>query len=130
MGTLWFLDTEYRAFRCWYKFFSVTKIKGGSSLFPKQIWTTVLCLCYFHFSLLWQMLIWGTYWSKFLNHTFRLCVCVSWNKTPCECYSNSTDLLRKVRKQICKNTQWNVRGLAGRLTIKNKLHHIMAGKVN
>lgn len=38
--------------------------------------------------------------------------------------------LRKVRKQICNNMQWNVRGLAGRLTIRNKLQHIMAGKAN
>lgn len=38
--------------------------------------------------------------------------------------------LRKLRKQICKDMQWNVSGLAGTLTIRNKLEHIMAGKVN
>lgn len=38
--------------------------------------------------------------------------------------------LRKARKQTCKDMQWNVRGLAGMFTIKNKLYHIMTGKVN
>lgn len=38
--------------------------------------------------------------------------------------------LRKARKQICKDTQWNVQGLAGRLNVRNKLQHIMAGKDN
>lgn len=37
--------------------------------------------------------------------------------------------LKKVRKQICKDMQGNVHGLAGRLTIRNKLQHVMAGKV-
>lgn len=31
--------------------------------------------------------------------------------------------LRKERKQICKDMQWNVHGLAGRLTIRYKAHN-------
>lgn len=38
--------------------------------------------------------------------------------------------LRKARKQTCKDKQRNVRGLAEMFTIKNKLYHIMTGKVN
>lgn len=64
-------------------------------------------------------------YSRFLSHAFWLCVCVCLNEI-----LGADTQLRKARKQTCKDTQWNVRGLAGMFTIKNKLYHIMTGKVN
>lgn len=64
-------------------------------------------------------------YSRFLSHAFWLWVCVCLNEI-----LGADTQLRKARKQTCKDTQWNVRGLAGMFTIKNKLYHIMTGKVN
>lgn len=92
--------------------------------FPYTRFRAVLHSCDFKF----QSHVANVYlqcYSGFLSHTFWLCVCVRLNKI-----LGADTQLRKARKQTCKDTQWNVRGLAGMFTIKNKLYHIMTGKVN
>lgn len=124
MCTMWFRREEQWRLHVHMWTLKYYRVHVWPGFFPYTRFKALLHSCDFKF----QSHVANVYlqcYSRFLSHTFWLCVCVCLNKI-----LGADTQLRKARKQTCKDTQWNVRGLAGMFTIKNKLYHIMTGKVN